>query len=186
MKVLPYQLKRQINEIKKDYFYPSLQSLNGNILEIGFGKEENFNYYSDNSTVYAIENKNKFLTIENRNNNVILKKGTVEQLPFENDVFDAVVFSFLLCSVNSVESSIQEIKRVLKKDGKIILLEHIKSNSKMTYAVQKLISGFQTLFVNCHLTRDPRIVLKQNFNITNEKIFNNSLEPYLYMELIKQ
>ena len=98
-----------------------------------------------------------------------------------------MILSFVLCSVNSVENSIREIKRVLKRGGEIVLLEHIKSNNKITYKVQKVLNGVQTLFFDCHLDRDPREILRKNkFKILTEKIFYNSLEPYLFMELIKQ
>lgn len=190
LKVFPYQLKKQINEIKNNYFYPSLKSLNGNILEIGFGKGDNFEYYPDDSKIYAIEKTEKLLINGNnhfKKKNLILKKGTAENLTFENEFFDAVVFSFVLCSVNSIDkSSIQETKRVLKKGGRIILLEHIKSKNKISLAIQKTITAIQTLFISCHMDRDPRPFLKENFKIIREEFFDNSLEPYLFMELIKE
>ncbi len=188
IKVLPYQLKKQVEEIKKEYYYPSFKSLRGNILEIGFGKGDNFKYYPDECKVFAIEKKEKLLTFKNEvTRKVNFKKGTAEHLPFENNFFDAVVFSFVLCSVNSVENTIKEINRVLKKDSKILLLEHIKSNNKVTYTFQKVLTGLQTLFTDCHLDRDPRRIIKENnFRVIEEKKFNNSLEPYLFMKLIKQ
>jgi ubiquinone/menaquinone biosynthesis C-methylase UbiE len=189
VKVLPYQLKKQINEIKNDFFYPSIKKLKGNILEIGFGKGENFQYYSNGCKIFTIEKNEKFLINAEkifRESKIRLKKGIAEKLPFENEYFDAVVFSFVLCSVNSIEKSLNEILRVLKKNGKVILLEHVKSENKFTIAVQKLITGIQSLFIDCRLDRDPRwFIDKTKFKIISEKIFINHLEPYLFMKLMK-
>lgn len=189
IKVLPYQLKNQIYEIKHCFFYPSIKSLKGNILEIGFGKGENFQHYSNNCKIFAIEKNEKILTNAEKEvgkNKVQLKKGIAEELPFENNYFDAVVFSFVLCSVNSIEKSLNEVLRVLKNNGKIILLEHIKSNNKMTLSVQKVITNVQSLFTTCRLDRDPRHYIdKSKFKILSERVFKNDLEPYLFMELKK-
>ena len=187
VKVFPYQLKKQISEIKTDYFYPSIKTLKGNILEIGFGKGENFKLFSDKSEIYAIEKKEKYLD----NNialkrNIYMKKGVAEDIPFEDAFFDAVVISFVLCSVDSIEKSLEEIYRVLKKGGKVILLEHIKSDSKITFVIQKMINGIQSLFISCRLDKDPRLFINHSrFKILKEKVFNNNLEPYLFMELQK-
>ena len=188
IKIFPYQLKKQINEVKNDYFYPSIKALKGNILEIGYGKGENFNLFSDENKVFAIDKKEKLLynkkAIEKQN--IYLKVGIAENIPFEDEIFNAVVFSFVLCSVDSIEMSLKEIYRVLRKGGKVVLLEHIKSDSKMTLVIQKMISGIQSLFVSCRLGRDPRLFInKSRFKILKEKVFNNNLEPYLFMELKK-
>ena len=188
VKVLPYQLKKQINEIKNDLFYPELRKLNGNILEVGFGKGVNFEYYSDRCKIYAIEKKEKHINNNNHFNseNIVLKNGVAENLPFEDSFFDTVVFSFVLCSVDSIDKTIQEAKRVLKQGGRVILLEHIKSDNKITLALQKTITGIQSLFVSCRMDRDPRPYLKENFKVVREEFFNNSLEPYLFMKLINE
>ena len=188
LKILPHQLKRQIDEIKNDYFYPSIKPLKGNILEIGFGKGENFDLFPDSSKIFAIEKNEKFLNnkkpIEKRN--IYLKKGVAEKIPFENEYFDAVILSFVLCSVDSIKESLEEIYRVLKKDGKVVLLEHIKSDNKITLVVQKMITSIQSLFISCRMDRDPRLFIdKTKFKVLTEKVFENNLEPYLFMELKK-
>lgn len=60
IKIFPYQLKRQINYIKKNYFFPSLAGLEKNVLEIGFGNEENFEHYHNECVIYAIDKKINF------------------------------------------------------------------------------------------------------------------------------
>ena len=66
IKILPYQLKKQISYIKENYFTPSLEALTGNVLEIGCGKGENFKYYSEDCSVFAIDKKIEFKHLQNK------------------------------------------------------------------------------------------------------------------------
>ena len=51
------------------------------------------------------------------------KEGNAEDLPFENNSFDAVTMAFGLRNVPNVEKGLLEIHRVLKKGGRAIILE---------------------------------------------------------------
>ena len=54
-------------------------------------------------------------------------KGFAEDLSqFPDDSFDAVIETLVLCSVNNVEKSLQEIQRVLKPGGVFCFLDHVK------------------------------------------------------------
>ena len=190
IKILPHQLKEQINQVKNDWFYSSIKSLKGNILEIGIGNGDNYKYFNfDQSKIYAIEKSEKHLQSAIKNTlgyDIIVKKELAETIHYDDNFFDGIVISFVLCSVDSIKDTLKEILRVLKKEGKVILLEHIKSNNKLTLAIQKIITGIQSLFIDCHLDRDPRLFIDETkFKIKSEKVFMNDLEPYIFMELIK-
>lgn len=185
-------LKKQIESIKANYFFPSIEKLTGNVLNIAFGNGETFSHYQDKSIVYAVEKKICVKKIDRAKKNakckLIIEKGNAEHLNFPNNFFDAVVVSFGLCSVDSLESTEKEIYRTLKEGGKLVLLEHIKSDSKIISTFQKLLTIIQSVFgLDCHLNRDPRYFLDNSkFQILSEKIFKNSIEPYLYLEAIKK
>ena len=54
-------------------------------------------------------------------------QGFAEDLSqFPDESFDAVIETLVLCSVNSVEKSLQEIQRVLKPGGVFCFLDHAK------------------------------------------------------------
>jgi len=192
IKILPHQLKRQISHIKENYFIPSLKALKGNVLEIGCGKGENFKYYSDKCSVFAIDKK---IDLEHLK---IVQNGTrckldiqqvqVERLQYNDEFFDVIIGSFVLCSVESLQNTFDEINRVLKKGGKLIFIEHIQSCNNLTKTFQKVLTLIQSLLSNdCHLDRDPRnVISKDKFHIICEKVFPNSLEPYLYLEALKR
>ncbi len=192
IKIFPYQLKDQISYVKENYFFPSLKTLTGNVLEIGCGKGENFEYYSEECSVFAIDKRitfEHFGEIQKKARcKLFIQETRAERLQHEDGYFDTVIASFVLCSVASLDNTLDEINRVLKKGGKLIIIEHIKSSHSLTRAFQKVLTLILSLLSkDCHLDRDPRYFLqKDRFYIISEKVFSNSFEPYLYLEALKR
>jgi SAM-dependent methyltransferase len=52
-----------------------------------------------------------------------------EQLPFPDGSIDTVVSTFVLCTVDAPDLALQEIARVLKPDGQLLFIEHVRSDS---------------------------------------------------------
>lgn len=52
-----------------------------------------------------------------------LQKGDSEQLPFEDNIFDAVIVSFGVRNFEHLEVGLKDIHRVLKPGGKLMVLE---------------------------------------------------------------
>ena len=57
------------------------------------------------------------------NNAATLVQGRAESLPFSNNSFDSVIFTFLLRYVENVEDTIVEMARVLRSGGVLASLE---------------------------------------------------------------
>ncbi len=53
-----------------------------------------------------------------------------ESLPFPDASFDTVVASLVLCSVNSQEAALREMKRVLRPGGEFRFIEHVRSEGR--------------------------------------------------------
>ncbi len=47
---------------------------------------------------------------------------TPYRLPFKDDVFDCIVLTFILAEISNLDGAILEMKRILKKDGKVIVI----------------------------------------------------------------
>ena len=58
-----------------------------------------------------------------------LVDAPAEQLPFPDGSIDTVVSTFVLCTVDAPDLALQEIARVLKPDGQLLLIEHVRSDS---------------------------------------------------------
>ncbi|MBU2564468.1 class I SAM-dependent methyltransferase [Patescibacteria group bacterium] len=160
--------------MKHKYFYPALSKLKGRILEIGFGDGESLVYYSSDCGVFALEKSDKKIQTKKNSRvkykNVKFFKGKAESLPFEDAFFDGVVVSFTLCSVSSIDISMNEIVRVLKPGGKFILLEHVRSEKKIIAKLQDIFAKpYSWIAKNCHPNRNPLLFI-------NKDIFELSIE----------
>ena len=52
-----------------------------------------------------------------------------EQLPFADGSVDTVVSTFVLCTVDAPDLALREIARVLRPDGQLLIIEHVRSDS---------------------------------------------------------
>jgi ubiquinone/menaquinone biosynthesis C-methylase UbiE len=106
--------------------------LRGDVLEIGTGTGATFPYYRKDARVCAIEPDDDFRAAaehaaENAHTEIRVLPGAGETLPFEDDSFDAVCASLVLCSVTSPAQTLEEFKRVLRPGGQVRLMEHVRS-----------------------------------------------------------
>ena len=69
-------------------------------------------------------------------NDVSIKQGFAEDLPYANDSFDVVYSSHVLEHVNDESKALEEMKRVLKKDGVLIIGMPTASMAFLNYISQ--------------------------------------------------
>jgi SAM-dependent methyltransferase len=60
-----------------------------------------------------------------------LLDAPAELLPFADGSIDTVVSTFVLCTVDAPDLALQEIARVLRPGGRLLFLEHVRSDSSM-------------------------------------------------------
>jgi demethylmenaquinone methyltransferase / 2-methoxy-6-polyprenyl-1,4-benzoquinol methylase len=60
--------------------------------------------------------------------------GRAEQLPFADETFDAVTFTYLLRYVDDPEATIRELTRVLRPGGTLACLEFCRPDDRMYHA----------------------------------------------------
>jgi SAM-dependent methyltransferase len=53
-----------------------------------------------------------------------------ERLPFADGEVDTVVSTLVLCTVDSPESALREIARVLAPDGRLLFIEHVRADTR--------------------------------------------------------
>lgn len=81
--------------------------------------------------------------------------ATAEALPLEDASVDAVVATLVLCSVPDLPAALAEIRRVLRPDGRLLLIEHVRARESGTAAWQDRIDPvWCQLAQGCHPNRD--------------------------------
>jgi ubiquinone/menaquinone biosynthesis C-methylase UbiE len=105
------------------------------LLEAGVGSGKNIEYYPERIEIFAIDFSPKMIKeaekkAEKYNKEIKLLEMDIQDLDFEDNYFDLIVTSCVFCSVPNPIKGLKELKRVLKKDGRIIMLEHMRSQNK--------------------------------------------------------
>ena len=107
----------------------------GKTLELGPGTGANLRYYRKSVEIilleinpYMIKSLVKKLPSSDYHASAI--RGTAEILPFKDSVFDSVVVTLALASMDRINLVLLEILRVMKKNGNLYFLEHVNASDK--------------------------------------------------------
>jgi ubiquinone/menaquinone biosynthesis C-methylase UbiE len=105
----------------------------GRVIDVGVGTGKNMPYYPSGIEVTAIDLSMRMLSkahhkAKNKHAAVDLCQMDVQNLSFPYDSFDAAVATFVFCSVPVAVRGLQELGRVVKANGDIWLLEHVRIN----------------------------------------------------------
>lgn len=93
---------------------------------------------------------------------------------FEPQTFDTVVDTFGLCSVVNPEEYLNQIKRVVKPNGKVLLLEH--GHVETTGVIARIVNAWLNFRATAHsdyfgcLWNRPIVSLVQNSGLTIDKV----------------
>lgn len=145
---------------------------NSSILEIGSGTGANFKFYPKSKCAAASEislQMLKFAKPKIKDQKIELVQANAEMLPFPDDFFDAAFATLVFCSVPNPENAFRELRRILKPNGRMILLEHIRPNGVFGY-VFDLLNVFTVALLDDHFNRrTAEIAEKSGFNILEIK-----------------
>lgn len=142
-----------------------LGGLAGSVLEIGAGTGANLGSYPEAVTSLTltepsppmIERLRQRVAGSDRDAEVVL--APAEDLPFDDAAFDAVVTTLVLCSANDLDAAARELRRVLRPDGQLVVLEHVATAGGPSLPQRIWDPAQHVLGRNCHLTRDTRAAL---------------------------
>jgi ubiquinone/menaquinone biosynthesis C-methylase UbiE len=103
----------------------------GRVLEVGAGTGKNLPYYGEGAVVVATDLSPGMLgraagKTGGRMANVRFVVTDAEDLAFKDGVFDAVVASFVFCTVPDPVRGLSEARRILRDGGEVVLLEHLR------------------------------------------------------------
>lgn len=163
-----------------------LQSVEGQVLEIGFGTGLNVPYYGDGVTAITAVDPNEGMAaiatprIQTSNIDIVFKIAKAEALPMAAETFDAVVCTWTLCSITDIEIALDEVYRVLKPGGKFFFIEHGLSPEPNIGVWQRRVTPLQRRIADgCHLDRPMASLIEAVFDRVELQQFYASDLPKL-------
>ncbi|MGA7988975.1 MAG: class I SAM-dependent methyltransferase [Candidatus Dormiibacterota bacterium] len=106
----------------------------GATIEIGAGTGLNVAHYPEAVTELVLTEPDQFMRrrllarVDALDRVVQVLDAPAERLPFPDTTFDTAVVTLVLCSVPDQQVALEEIARVLKPNGRLLFLEHVRSD----------------------------------------------------------
>lgn len=123
--------------IKNHWRLQLLSGVKGKVLEVGIGTGASLGFYPNGIELTGVDFSPGMLKLARRkisetNNSfkIQLVEADIQNLPFEDDAFDFIVSTCVFCSVPDPVKGFRELRRVCKPDGKIVMLEHMRSENR--------------------------------------------------------
>jgi ubiquinone/menaquinone biosynthesis C-methylase UbiE len=63
-------------------------------------------------------------------------RAPAEDLPFNDDSFDTVISTLVLCTVEDQPRALREMRRVLRPGGRLLFIEHVRSEDEKAARLQ--------------------------------------------------
>jgi ubiquinone/menaquinone biosynthesis C-methylase UbiE len=135
-----------------------LSKVSGNILEVGIGTGANLPYYPADITLTGIDFSPKMLNYANERARELDMKVTLiemdaQDMQFQDDTFDFVVATCVFCSVPDPIQGMKEMLRVCKTDGKVLLLEHMRSDNPVIGKVMDILNPITVRMTGANINR---------------------------------
>ncbi|WP_307849605.1 class I SAM-dependent methyltransferase [Qaidamihabitans albus] len=117
---------------------------NGSVLEVAVGTGLNLPLYPDDVRVTGVDLSPAMLEHARRRAGETgraadLHEGDAQRLDFPDDSFDTVVSTFSLCAIPDDRIAVDEMWRVLRPGGLLLLADHVVSTSAPVRAAQRVL-----------------------------------------------
>lgn len=160
----------------------------GKVLLVAAGTGNDFKYFQDGADITAIDFSPKMLEkakvkAEKFNGSLILKEADVTDLDFEEESFDTVVTSCTFCSVPDPVKGLEELYRVLKNDGNLLMFEHVRPENFYLGAMMDFMNPIAEMMGPSINRKTADNVRKARFRITRE--YNVYLDMVKLFEAVK-
>lgn len=138
----------------KRFFYPRIKhAINymhikpgERVLDVGVGTGLSLGEYPKTSRVVAVDlsfemlKKAKEKVDKNRLSHIKVLNMDAMKIAFKDDSFDKVFISHVVTVVPDPYKLMSEVRRVCKRGGQVVIVNHFKSSNKIVELVEKLIN----------------------------------------------
>lgn len=124
-----------------------LAQARGRVLELGAGTGLNLRHYPDGLEELILVEPDPAMRrrlarrLERHGRSGQIVDAVAERLPLPDQSVDTVVATLVLCTVDDPERALNEIARVLRPDGELLFVEHVRSRSSRLARVQDALAG---------------------------------------------
>lgn len=146
----------------------------GRVLELGVGTGASLGFYPVEVTDVVGIDPSPGVLVEARRTvarlrqegvpyRIRLHRADAEKLPYDDGSFDTVVAFLTLCTIPDFQAAAAEAHRVLRADGALLVLEHVKAadGSRLERWQRRLDPLWTRAAAGCHLDRDTGHVLRE-------------------------
>ena len=139
----------------------------GRVLELGIGTGLNAAYYraEDVTEVVGVDpSRESWLLAQPKIADACVPikycEASAEDIPLPSDSIDTAVITYTLCTIPQPEKALQEVARVLRSDGRVLIAEHALAPDAAVIKWQNRLNGvWGKIAGGCHINRDIRGLL---------------------------
>ncbi len=151
-----------------------LDAAHGRVVEIGAGTGLNVGLYPDGIAELVLTEPDAAMRgrlarrLQRLERVAHIVDAPAERLPFDDASVDTVVSTLVLCTVADPERTLREIARVLRPDGQLLFVEHVRARSPLLARWQdRLVEPWRRFAGGCCCNR-PTVDLMRSggFEIT--------------------
>jgi ubiquinone/menaquinone biosynthesis C-methylase UbiE len=164
-----------------------LAGVSGSVVEIGAGTGLNLEHYGPSVTSLVLTEPNTHMLPQLRaaasrlRPDATVVEAPADHLPVGDNSTDFVVSTLVFCSVPDPTACLNEIKRVLKPGGGLVVLEHVKGEPKVAKWQKRAEPITKVMGRGCHVTRDTRAALDAaGFDTSKVEDYWVEHEPKIY------
>ncbi|WP_102335357.1 class I SAM-dependent methyltransferase [Salimicrobium jeotgali] len=167
--------------IKDKWRKDLLKDLDGSVLEIGVGTGANLPFYPETAEVTGIDFSRKMLKKAEEKTaslpgSITLREMDAENLDFPDDSFDYVVSTCVFCSVPDPVRGLREINRVVKPEGKVLLLEHMRSDTEWVGKMMDVLNPVGLHIVGANINRKTMAnIQKAGLRVEEEELLFSTI-----------
>jgi ubiquinone/menaquinone biosynthesis C-methylase UbiE len=143
-----------------------LARASGLVLEVAAGTGKSFRFYRPGRFAIAIDLSREMLERARRRAGKLQRPYRfavmdAEQLGFRDGSFDTVVSTLSTCTFPNPIQALREMSRVCRPDGRILLVEHGRSNRGWAARYQDRRAEAHARMIGCHWNREPLELVQQ-------------------------
>ena len=119
-----------------------LRQARGRVLEIGAGTGLNVPHYPSGLSELILTEPDASMgqrLVRRADGRATVVTASADNLPMGDASLDTVVSTLVLCTVENPEAALREIRRVLRPDGQLLLIEHVRSAGRWGAMLQRML-----------------------------------------------